>query len=425
VPPQITPDSTLSGTAVGSLRPPSQGTAATHTADLRGYRLSSLDMVRGLVIVIMAIDHVRDFTMIGTDQDPMTDPNITAAVFATRWITHFCAPVFVLLAGVSAGLMSGRKGRHALGHFLLTRGLWLVAVEMFVISNLVSFSPFGTREVGGAVLVPMQVIWAIGASMIVLAALQYLGRTGCLAIGVAIVAGHNLLDRFWPASALLDQQWPLWVALHAQMSFRAGPFLFLFIYPVLSWIGVMLTGFGLSGLFAQPADRRNATLFRAGAVATAAFVLLRALDFYGDPNPWQLQSGGAVATTIDFLNTTKYPPSLLFLLMTLGPAAIVCSLADRWTGGIKNALVTFGRVPFAFYVAHIFLIHVIALLLGVLQGFAARQLITAFLFFPKGYGVGLPWVYGIWALVVMLLYPFCRWVAELKTRRRDWWLSYV
>jgi uncharacterized membrane protein len=422
VPPQITPDSALAATAARSL--PHEETTG-RAADLRAYRLSALDMLRGLVIVIMALDHVRDFTMIGTDRDPMTDPNITAAVFATRWITHFCAPVFVLLAGVSAGLMSERRGRHALARFLLTRGVWLVAVEVFVISTLVTFSPGGIPEAGGAVLVPMQVIWAIGASMIVLAGLQYLGRIACLAIGVVIVAGHNLLDVFWPKSALFDLQWPLWVALHAQMSFRAGPFLFLFIYPVLAWIGVMLVGFGLSGVFRRPADQRNTMLVKAGAVATAAFVLLRAVDLYGDPNAWQLQSAGATATIIDFLNTTKYPPSLLFLLMTLGPAAILCALADRWTGRIKNALVTFGRVPFAFYVAHIFLIHVIALLLGTGQGFAARQLITAFLFFPKGYGVELAWVYAIWALVVILLYPFCKWVAAVKTRRRDWWLSYV
>jgi uncharacterized membrane protein len=425
VPPQITPDSALAGTAAGSLGPASQGESALRTADLRAYRLSALDMVRGLVIVIMALDHVRDFTMLGTDQDPMANPNITAAVFVTRWITHFCAPVFVLLAGVSAGLMSGRKGRHALARLLLTRGLWLVAVEMFVISTLVTFSPRGIADVGGAVVVPMQVIWAIGASMMVLAGLQYLGRPACLALGVAIVAGHNLLDLFWPKSALLDLQWPLWVALHGQMSFRAGPFLFLFIYPVLAWIGVMLAGFGLSAVFKRPAERRDTALVGAGAVMTAAFLLLRAVDLYGDPNPWQLQSSGIAATIIDFLNTTKYPPSLLFLLMTLGPAAIVCALADRWTGGLKNALVTFGRVPFAFYVAHIFLIHVIAVMLGMLQGFSAPQLITAFLFFPQGYGVGLPWVYAVWALVVILLYPFCRWVAAVKTRRRDWWLSYV
>jgi len=425
LPPQVTPDSALAGPAAGSLAPASQGEAAARTADLRGYRLSAIDMLRGLVVVIMALDHVRDFTMLGTEQDPMANPNITAALFVTRWITHFCAPVFVLLAGVSAGLMAERRGRPALAMFLLVRGLWLVFIEIFIISTMVTFSPRGVAEVGGALMIGMQVIWAIGASMIVLAALQYFGRAACLAIGLAILAGHNLLDPLWPKTTLTDLQWPLWVALHAQMSYRAGPFLFMFVYPVLAWIGVMLAGFGISGVFARPADRRNALLLRAGLMMTAAFILLRAVDIYGDPNPWQVQSGGVAATIIDFLNTTKYPPSLLFLLMTLGPAAMLCAIADRLTGGIKNTLVMFGRVPFAFYVAHFLLIHVIAVLLGVGQGFAPRQLATFFFFFPKGYGVGLPWVYAIWALVVILLYPFCRWVASVKTRRRDWWLSYV
>jgi uncharacterized membrane protein len=243
-------------------------------------------------------------------------------------------------------------------------------------------------------------------------------------VGIAIVISHNLLDRFWPANALFEER-PLWVALHAQMSFRTGPFQFIFIYPILAWIGVMLVGFGASEIFEWPAARRNAVLLRAGVVLTAAFVIMRALDVYGDPNPWQLHPGGATATVIDFLNTTKYPPSLLFLLMTLGPAAVLCALADRWTGVVKDALVTFGRVPFAFYVAHVLLIHVIAVLLGVAQGFDGRQFLTIFFFFPKGYGVGLPGVYALWAVVIIALYPFCRWVAAVKARRRDWWLSYV
>ena len=271
----------------------------------------------------------------------------------------------------------------------------------------------------------MGVIWAIGASMIVLAAAQYLGRRACLALGFAIVTSHNLLDAFWPASRILDQQWPLWVALHAQMSFHAGPFLFRFLYPVLPWIGVMLLGFGTSGVFELPEARRNAILFRVGVVLTAAFLLLRSIGIYGDPNSWQVQPGGATATVMDFLNTTKYPPSLLFLVMTLGPSAVLCALADRFTGAVKSTLVTFGRVPFAFYVAHFLLIHLLAVLLGVLQGFDARQFAVPFPLFPKGYGVGLPGVYAIWALVVIVLYPFCRWAAAVKARRRDWWLTYV
>jgi uncharacterized membrane protein len=392
--------------------------------DQRAYRLSAIDMVRGLVIVIMAIDHVRDFTMVGTEQDPMTNPNITAAVFFTRWITHFCAPVFVLLAGTSAGLMSGRKGRHALARFLVTRAVWLIFIEVFVLSNLASFSPRGIPELGGSILAAMQVIWAIAASMLALAALQYSGRRPCLLVGVVIVATHNLLDRFWVANALFEDR-PLWVALHAQMSFHAGPFQFAFIYPVLPWIGVMLVGFGASELFELPAARRNALLLRVGLALTAVFFVVRAVDLYGDPNPWQRQPGGTMATVIDFLNITKYPPSLLFLLMTLGPAAVLCAVADRWSGSVKNALVTFGRVPFAFYVPHFLLIHLIALALAVAQGFDPRRFLTIFFFFPKGYGVGLPGVYALWAAVVIVLYPFCRWVAAVKARRRDWWLSYV
>jgi len=215
------------------------------------------------------------------------------------------------------------------------------------------------------------------------------------------------------------------VALHAQMALRAGPFLFVFVYPLLAWIGVMLLGFGSAGVFELPSARRNAMLLRAAVAITAAFVLLRAAGIYGDPNPWQRQPGGMLATVIDFINTTKYPPSLLFLLMTLGPAAAVCAVADRFTGALKNVLVTFGRVPFAFYVAHFALIHTLSVILGVAQGFSVRQMMTFFLFYPKGYGLSLPGVYGVWLLVVVLLYPFCRWVAAIKARRRDWWLSYV
>jgi uncharacterized membrane protein len=260
--------------------------------------------------------------------------------------------------------------------------------------------------------------------MIVLSACAWMGRSACFGVGLAILVGHNVLDPSWPPSTQLEEQWPLWVALHAQMAVRAGPFLFLFIYPLLPWIGVMLLGFGASRLFERPAEARNALLVRIGAALTVGFALFRALDGYGDPNHWQGQPGG-VATLIDFLNTTKYPPSLLFLLMTLGPAAVLCGLADRVRGWAKDALVTFGRVPFAFYVAHWFLIHTLSVLVGLVQGFELNQMTTVFLFYPDGYGVGLAGVYVVWALVVALLYPFCRWVAGVKARRRDWWLSYL
>jgi uncharacterized membrane protein len=396
----------------------------TVPGDLRAYRLGSIDLLRGLAIVVMALDHVRDYFLIGTTNDPMTDPDVAPALFLTRWITHFCAPVFVLLAGTSAGLMAARKSPAELGRFLLTRGLWLIAIEIVVISTGWTFAPHGIAQLDGLVLVTMQVIWAIGASMVVLAGLQFLGRGACLALGVAIVVGHNLLDGLWPASTMF-QTGPLWIALHAQMTANAGPFTFVFVYPLLPWIGVMLLGFGTAAVFERPAARRDALLLRAGLAMTAAFVVLRALDVYGDPNPWQPQPGGTVATLIDFLNVTKYPPSLAFLLMTLGPAAILCAYADRFRGRLAEALVMFGRVPFAFYVAHLYLIHAIAALLGIAQGFGAAPFFNLFLWFPAGYGLPLWGVYVVWAIVIALLYPFCRWVAGVKARRRDWWLSYL
>jgi uncharacterized membrane protein len=399
--------------------------AVSAASDQRSYRLTSLDMLRGLVIVIMALDHVRDFFLVGAQQDPMTDPNVTFSVFATRWITHFCAPVFVLLAGVSAGLMMARKTPADCARFLFTRGLWLVAIEWFAISTLSTFAPGGIPEVGGQTLVAMQVIWAIGLSMIVLSGVQWMGRRTCLVIGVAIVAGHNLLDPIWPRTALFDQTWPLWAALHSQMSINAGPFMFVFVYPILPWIGVMVLGCGISEVFQRPHERRNASLLQAGVAITLVFIVLRAIDVYGDPNPWRWQQRGLLRTAMDFMNTTKYPPSLLFLLMTLGPAAMLCAVADRIPDGITRALVVFGRVPFAFYVAHIALIHTLSVLLGVAQGFRPGQFMTIFFFYPSGYGVSLPGVYVVWAVVIAILYPFCRWVASVKARRRDWWLSYV
>jgi uncharacterized membrane protein len=400
--------------------------APVATVNQRAYRLTSIDMVRGLIIVIMAIDHVRDMVLAGATQDPMTDPNVPVAVFFTRWITHFCAPVFVLLAGISAGLMSSRRSRPDLFRFLLTRGLWLLAVEGLLISTSATFSPAGLPEMGGSTVIILQVIWAIGASMIVLAGAQWLGRRACLWLGLAIVLGHNLLDPVWPASAALDgKAWPLWVSLHSQMAVQAGPFLFVVIYPVLAWIGVMLVGFGASPIFELPEFRRNRLLLRTGLAVTAAFVVLRAIDVYGDPNGWQPQPGGLVSTVLDFLNTTKYPPSLDFLLMTWGPAAILCALADRVPRGVSSVLVTYGRVPFAFYVPHFYLIHLIAIVIGVMQGFTVAQIATLFFFYPKGFGLGLPGVYLVWLVVIALLYPFCRWVGEVKARRRDWWLSYL
>jgi len=393
--------------------------------DARSYRLTSIDFLRGLVIVIMAIDHVRDFFLAGTVQDPMDQPDVSAALYLTRWITHFCAPAFVFLAGTSAGLMAVRKSPSELGAFLVKRGLWLIFVEVAIISTSVTFAPLGIAELGGATLIVLQVIWAIGASMVLLGAAQFLGARPCLYLGALILLGYNSLDTLWPEPDTLGGDSPLIALLFYQGSYLVGPFFIMAAYPLLAWFAVMLLGFGSSFIFAKEPAVRNTLLIRIGIAFVIAFLLLRASGIYGDANPWEVQATGLPATVFDFMNVTKYPPSLLFLLATLGPMAIVCGLADRMGGWLKDALVMFGRVPFAFYVAHFFLIHLLAIGLGVLQGFPAGEFMTFPFFFPEGYGLGLAGVYLAWLLVLAILYPLCRWMADVKSRRKDWWLSYL
>ena len=400
-----------------------EGKAAPES-DRRAYRMTSIDVLRGLVIVLMALDHVRDSVMLGSMQDPTADAKTGPLLFATRLITHFCAPTFVFLAGVSAGLMGQRKSPSSLARFLAVRGLWLVLVEVLVVSTASSFAPLGIAELGGRTYVGLQVIWAIGASMVVLAGAQYLGARACFALGAAIVLGHNLLDPVWPAGTA-DTAQPLWIVLHARHVYELGPLSIYFSYPLLPWIGVMLLGYASASLFQGPEKLRDARLMRIGVGLLLGFVVARAFDIYGDPHKWHLYPHNIAATVMSFLAVTKYPPSLLYLLMTLGPAAIVCASAGRLRGGIRDVLVTFGRAPLAFYVAHLYLIHVSAILLGVTQGFAVQQFLTHYRYFPKGYGVSLGGVYLIWIAVVAILYPFCRWVASVKARRTDWWLSYV
>lgn len=393
--------------------------------DQRAYRMASIDIVRGLVIVVMALDHVRDFMMIGATQDPTGDPQAGVLLFMTRWVTHICAPTFVFLSGVSAGLMAHRKSQPELARFLLLRGLWLIGLEILVVSTAWSFAPLGIAELGGRTLVGLQVLWAIGASMVVLAGAQYLGPRACLLIGIAIIGGHNLLDTVWPPASAIANGRPLWIALHARQVYELGPLSIYFSYPVLPWIGVMLVGYASTPLFRGPTRLRDARLIRIGTGLLLAFVGLRLLDSYGDPHQWHHDPKSIAATVMSFLATTKYPPSLLYLLMTLGLAALICRHAERLHGGVRDVLTTFGRAPLAFYVAHLYLIHVVAILLGIAQGFAVQQLLTHYRYFPKGFGVGLGPIYLTWLAVVALLYPLCRWVADLKARRTDWWLSYV
>jgi uncharacterized membrane protein len=394
--------------------------------DQRAYRLTSIDMLRGLVIILMALDHVRDFFMAGAVVDPLSDPEVSPALYFTRWITHFCAPVFVFLAGTSAGLMVSRKTPRQLAWFLFTRGLWLVIIEWFVIATFISFAPAGSAQFGGKTFVMLQVIWAIGASMIVLSVCQFLGRKFCLALGALIVLGHNALDGIWPtADQFGDSGPPMWIGLHSVFAKVVGPFFLINSYPVLPWLGIMLVGFAASMIFEKSAPQRDRTLIAWGLASCAAFLLLRALDVYGDPNHWEPQASGAGRTVLDFLNTTKYPPSLMFTLMTLGPAAIFCAFAERWRGWLKDTLVMFGRVPFAFYVVHWLVIHSGAVLLGVIQGFPASAIMDVPGAYPAGYGLSLAGVYLVWLAVVAIMYPWVRYMAGVKSRSRAWYLSYV
>jgi uncharacterized membrane protein len=398
----------------------------TPLSNKRPYRLSNIDMLRGLAIVLMAIDHTRDMVMLGEVLDPMTMPNPSPELYLTRWITHFCAPIFVLLAGTSAGLMATRKPKNELAVFLGTRGLWLIFVEVCVISTIWTVSPFsGLEPLGGSTLVVFQVIWAIGASMIALAGFQYLGVRTCFILGSVILLGHNLVDPFWPIGDMFGGTDPMWYGLHSQASFKVGHIFLIVGYPIIPWIGVMLFGFGTASVFQKEAAQRDRILLMAGLAMIAVFFVLRAVGLYGDPNPWQSQPEGSLATALDFMNVTKYPPSLLFMLITCGPMIIICSLADRMSGWFKDTLVMFGRVPFAFYIAHWALLRVMSLILAKIQGVELSSMLTFFHFFPADYGLSLPGVFGVWVLVLVILYPFCRWVAEMKARRRDWWLSYL
>jgi uncharacterized membrane protein len=399
--------------------------AALPVPTQRPYRLASIDTLRGLVIVVMALDHVRDFVMTAAVQDPTADPAVSPLLFFTRWITHFCAPTFVFLAGTSAGLMASRKRPRELSVFLLTRGLWLIALEVFVVSTAWTFAPTGDAGFGGRIQIGLQVIWAIGASMVILAGVQFLGRRACLVIGAVILLGHNLLDPLWPAASTSGHTAGMWAALHSRQVYEFDAVRIFFSYPLLPWVGVMFLGYGSSGIFELPEKQRNERLLGIGIGLVIAFLVLRAANVYGDPNPWHPDAGGATALALSFLGTTKYPPSFLFVLMTLGPAAIACVYIDRLYTPLRNMLATLGRAPLAFYIAHLYLIHAVAILSGITQGFAAAQFLTHYRFFPHGFGVGLPGVYLIWIAVVAALYPLCRWVADVKSRRRDWWLSYV
>jgi uncharacterized membrane protein len=379
-------------------------------------RLESVDLLRGLVMVLMALDHVRDHLHLGAFfNDPTDLTRTTAATFMTRWVTHFCAPVFVFLAGTGA-FLSGARGRPKadLSRFLLTRGLWLVLLEVTVV-NAEWLMGWSLSNLFG------QVIWALGWSMVVLAALVRLPLPAIAAFGWGMIALHDLTNGVKSAS-FGPLGW-LWSVLHVQEPIAWAGGSFGIIYPLVPWIGVMAAGYAFGAWLLRPEAERRRPVLGLGLAFTAAFVLLRATNLYGDPRPWAPQQD-AVFTVLSFLNCGKYPPSLLFLLMTLGPSLALMWAVDRGVPRLLRWIVVFGRVPLFYYVVHLALIDLVTV--GFAIGVYGPRVGEVFAKGPpRDWGFGLPVVYAAWIAVVIALYPICRWYAAVKARSRSWWLSYL
>ncbi len=380
-------------------------------------RLDSIDLLRGFVMVVMALDHVRDYFS-GVPFDPLDLSETNPAMFFTRWITHFCAPVFVFLTGTGAFLSATRgKSTTELSWFLLTRGFWLVILELTVIRLAWQYN-VNFRIFHGSV------IWTIGWSMVTLAGLVWLPKRAIAAFGILMIVLHNALDTI--PSESFGSLWWLWNIFHVPQAIELGDrSLFNPHYPLIPWIGVMACGYVFGGLFTMDAQRRRRILLTLGGTLCGAFVLLRAVNIYGDPVPWSVQPD-PLFTFLSFLNTEKYPASLLFLLMTLGPAILALPLLERAPGTIGKFFITFGRVPLFYYILHLYLIHALAVAAGtLLQDLPLQRFLVGHWAFPRKYGFDLPVVYGAWALTVALLYAPCRWFVRVKATRKSRWLSYM
>ncbi|MGD0163127.1 MAG: heparan-alpha-glucosaminide N-acetyltransferase domain-containing protein [Candidatus Sulfotelmatobacter sp.] len=379
-------------------------------------RIESIDVVRGVIMIFMALDHTRDF--FGVPGVSPTDPATTTfPLFFTRWITHFCAPVFFLLTGTGAYLSLRKKSKGELSRFLFTRGLWLIFLELTVTRCLGWQFNFDYH------VTLLLVLWALGWAMIVLSALVYLPAAVVATFGAVMIASHNLLDSVQSSN-------PLWSILHSPNFIVNNPGRIVFVtYALIPWVGVTAAGYGLGQIYRWPSERRKAFLLPLGIGLVVAFFILRGVNIYGDPSRWNTQRSAAF-TVLSFLNTTKYPPSLLYLLMTLGPAMLFLWAVDAGTPGWLRPALTIGKVPMFYYLLHIPLIHLIAV--GVCYArygqahwmFESPGLGEFPITPPPGWGYSLPIVYLVWAGVVLTLYPLCLWFAGLKQRRSDAWLSY-
>ncbi|HKH60630.1 MAG TPA: heparan-alpha-glucosaminide N-acetyltransferase domain-containing protein [Flavitalea sp.] len=387
---------------------------------MKGKRIESIDLLRGIVMIIMALDHVRAYFHSDAFLYSPTDLTRTSmSLFFTRFITHYCAPVFVFLAGISAYLYGAKKSKKELAYFLFTRGLWLIFVELFIVALGRTFNP-------AYPFLNLQVIWAIGVSMIALSAIVYMSMRFVLATGVFLIAAHNLLDPVDLPNSFL------WALLHRPGDFVFGRFNIAVTYPVIPWIGVISLGYYFGHLYASHYDapKRKDVLLTIGLAAMALFFTLRPFNIYGDAAHWSTQKNVAFSF-LSLLNVTKYPPSLLYILVMLGPALIFLALSEKNLNVFTEKIAVFGRVPFFYYVVHVYLIHLIAMVAAVISGYNWSEMILtgkvnneANL---KHYGFGLVTVYAVWIGLIFLLYPLCKWFDRYKRahQARLKWLSYL
>ncbi len=393
------------------------------TMKIKSARIESIDLLRGIVMIIMALDHVRDYFHADAYIFNPTDLSQTNFIlFFTRWITHFCAPVFVFLAGTSAFLVGTRKGKGELSSFLLKRGLWLIVLEFTVIN----FSWFFNVHFS---FIALTVIWALGTGMIILSGAVHLPFKAIMAIGLILVFGHNLFDliNFYGITTAPE----ILSVLFRPNAFQLGRFFIFVGYPILPWAGIMLLGYCFGSIYQSSFDqqKRKNLLLQLGIGTILLFVVLRSINIYGDPSAWETQPN-AVYTFLSFINLTKYPPSLMYILAMLGPSFIFLSVSEKITGKLSEYIVALGRVPMFFYITHIYLIHILALIAAVATGFAVSDMtFTTWITDSKnlkGYGFNLLTVYAVWIAVVLSLYPLCLWYERYKANHKEkWWLSYL
>jgi len=383
-------------------------------------RIDSIDILRGIIMIIMALDHTRDFFHIDAMTGDPTNPETTTPIlFFTRWITHFCAPVFVFLAGTSAFLTGRKRTKNELSIFLVKRGLWLIVLEITIFNFLFSFDPFFH-------FIGLQVIWVTGISMIFLAALIYLPINTLFIIGLVIIAGHNFLDAFNSRSMSNTPVW--WALLHQQYftQYATGRS-FMVLYPIIPWPGIMLLGYCLGSLYTPGYDaaKRRSKLVWMGISAILFFLVLRWINMYGDLVPWT-ERKTTTATIISYFNVTKYPPSLSYICMTIGPALILLAWLEKLKAKWGSIVVIYGRVPMFYYLLHFFVLHFVCMIVFFITGHTMEQAAGGMMMFrPNDFGFSLGVVYLIWVALIVALYPLCKRYSIYKASHDKWWLSYL